>query len=278
VTAGSEPAKSGLRVGDFDRVDQTGEAQKFIEWLDTERRLRSGRDALDALTIRPSERVLDVGCGPGADLAVISELVGSSGFAVGIDLSMAMVEASISRLGSTDLRLACAMANGQSLPFADASVDACWIRAVLVHAPEPARAVAECARVLRPGGRLVVSEPDHGTHVVSSSELEIFERIKANRRQHFRHPLIGRQLGGLLNAAGLVEVEVWATPIVYTDLATARSRGGPFDVAASDAVRAGDVTPEEASAYLASLRREDERGAFFFGALSVATRGHKPPR
>jgi SAM-dependent methyltransferase len=275
VTAGPEPTLSGVRVGDFDRVDDTGEADRFIEWLDAERRLRSGRGALGALTIRHSDRVLDVGCGPGGDLREIAERVGRDGFAVGIDLSAAMVQASSRRLCADGTQIACALADGQALPFAEGSFDACWIRAVLVHTPDPARAVSECARLLGPGGRLVVSEPDHGTHIVSTSEPEVFERIKSNRRRHLLHPLIGRELGGLLNEAGLVEIEVWATPLVYTSLATARSLGGPFDVAASDAVRDGDITQEEASTYLESLREQDERGAFFFGAISVSARGRK---
>lgn len=267
---------TNLQVGDFDRVDASGEPEAFIEWLDAERRLRSGRDALDALTLESSEHVLDVGCGPGADLRAISDLVGSDGLVVGIDLSRAMVEASSARLRSNGLAGNCAIADGQSLPFADGSFDACWIRAVLVHTPDPACAVSECVRVLRPGGRLLVSEPDHGTHVVSSSESEAFERIRSNRRRYFRNPLIGRSLPGLLRNAGLVDVEVWATPIVYTDLATAQSRGGPFDVATRDAVSDGAITQQDASAYLASLREQDDRGAFFFGAMSVASRGRRP--
>ena len=84
------------------------------------------------------------------------------------------------------------------------------------------------ARCLKPGGRLVLSEPDQGTHIVaagvSRTTDEIFERLRQHRRTKFRNPLIGRALPRLVVDAGLTVVKTWATPIVYPTLQLARRR------------------------------------------------------
>ena len=95
------------------------------------------------------------------------------------------------------------MADGQQLPFPSASFDAVSCRAVLVHTLQPEQTLAEIRRILRPGGRAGLSEPDHGSHVVATSELDVFERLTHHRRATFRNPLIGRSLVGLVHDAGL---------------------------------------------------------------------------
>ena len=78
-----------------------------------------------------------------------------------------------------------ARADAQQLPFSDASFDAAWVRAVLIHTPSPGIAVSEIARVLKVGGRVALSEPDHGSHIVSTSELDVFDRLKPVKDETF---------------------------------------------------------------------------------------------
>lgn len=93
-------------------------------------------------------RLLEVGTGPGIDAAAFQ----AAGFEVaGVDLSPAHVE--LARAAGIDARVAAA----QSLPFEDDSFDALWSMSVLMHLPDPDldAALAEFARVLRPGGLAV---------------------------------------------------------------------------------------------------------------------------
>jgi hypothetical protein len=114
----------------------------------------------------------------------------------------------------------------------------------------------------------VLSEPDHGSHLVATDEVEVFERVRAHRRTTFRHPLVGRDLPALAVAAGLEVVGRWAVPVEHRSLAGARASGGPFDGAVRSAVEAGAVTAEEGDRYLASLAERDGAGAFWFAALA----------
>jgi len=260
-----------IDVGAFDDFDRSPEAQDFITWMEHQRRAGADR-ALDLLGLTGDDRVLDIGCGTGVDLAALSQ---RAGHAVGIDRSLRMSDTARARIETGAASVA--VADGQMLPFASGAFDACWARAVLVHIEHPQRVVAEIARVLRPGGRVVLSEPDHGSHIVSTTEHEIFERIKEHRRGTFRNPLVGRRLADLVTEAGLQITATWVSPITHLSLAAARASGGPFDVAVKAAVDDGAVTTEEGNRYLEFLAQLDARGAFFFAALAVSTAAVAPP-
>lgn len=257
-------------VGGFDRVDASASAEDYVAWMAHQRQgLADG--GLDALGLAPGDRVLDLGCGPGVDLAGLTGRVGPDGLAVGLDRSAAMAAAACTHAATPVV-----VGDGQALPFRSSALAGAWARAVLIHTPGPAAAVTELARVVRPGGVVVLSEPDHGTHIVATDEGDVFERIRAHRRTTFRHPLVGRDLPALAVAAGLDVVGRWLTPIEHRSFATARAAGGPFDVAVRAAVDAGAVTADEGARYLASLEERDAAGAFLFAAMAVSVVCRRP--
>lgn len=262
VTSDAVPS---IDVGAFDEVDRSSTAQDYVTWMEHQRRAGADR-GLDLLSVGGDDRVLDIGSGTGVDLAALAQ---RGGHAVGIDRSWRMTGTARTRIepGAASM----AVADGAMLPFAAEAFDACWARAVLVHTEDPQRVVAEIARVLRPGGRAVLSEPDHGSHIVSTTEAEVFERVKEHRRGQFRSPLVGRRLADLVTTAGLKVTTTWVTPVLHRSLAAARASGGPFDVAVQAAVDDGAISSHEAGRYLASLVELDARGAFIFAALAVST-------
>jgi SAM-dependent methyltransferase len=101
-----------------------------------------------AAEINPG-RLLDVGCGPGQLTRRFVDEVGADVCA--IDLSERMVE--LARALGLDARVG----DAEQLPFGDSEFDCVFAGWVLYHVPGLTQAIAECARVLRPGGRLVAS-------------------------------------------------------------------------------------------------------------------------
>src|SRR5262249_39117069 len=94
----------------------------------------------------------DLGCGTGAVSAALAPFVAH---VIAVDTSAAMLQAAKKRLRDTtnvDLR----RGDLEALPIDDARLDAATLMLVLHHVPEPVRALAEVARVLKPGGRLLL--------------------------------------------------------------------------------------------------------------------------
>jgi len=98
------------------------------------------------------ERLLEIGCGEGGNLFNLRRL---PAVRFGVDFSSA--KASFARRASQALT---AVADAAHLPFGDDSFECVLIRDVLHHVPDPTGVVAEARRVLAPGGRLVVIEPN----------------------------------------------------------------------------------------------------------------------
>jgi ubiquinone/menaquinone biosynthesis C-methylase UbiE len=115
---------------------------------------------LAVAAVKPGCRVLDVSTATGEAAAMALPLVGIEGLVVGADISQAMLASARARLNGSFLPVA---ADGQALPFKDASFDAVVCQLGLQFFPDPARGVEEFRRVLREDGRVaicVISTPD----------------------------------------------------------------------------------------------------------------------
>src|SRR5213080_1857194 len=105
--------------------------------------------------IHAGETVVDIGCGAGMDLLLAARRVGSSGRAIGIDMTAEMRDLARSAAAAADLRHVEVMeGDAISLPLPDASADVIISNGVLNLVPEKDKAFREIARVLRAGGRL----------------------------------------------------------------------------------------------------------------------------
>lgn len=107
------------------------------------------------LRVAPGCRVLEVGVGTGLHGRWLLDLCAVD--YVGLDLSPAMLATARLRLG---LHVPLVESAAEELPFSDASFDAAYCSGTLHHVADRARAVREMSRVVRPGGRVVISEPN----------------------------------------------------------------------------------------------------------------------
>ncbi|MFA9429355.1 methyltransferase domain-containing protein [Egicoccus sp. AB-alg2] len=108
--------------------------------------------------IARGEVVLDVGCGGGIDSVLAARRVGDEGRVVGLDLLPEMRDRARRAAGDAGVADRCEFRVGEmeAIPLADDSVDVVVSNGVLNLSPRKSRALAEAARVLRPGGRLCI--------------------------------------------------------------------------------------------------------------------------
>jgi SAM-dependent methyltransferase len=113
---------------------------------------------LAAAALAPGERVLDVACGSGQVTLQAAEAVGAQAVVLGTDLSQRMVDSARQRAAQRSIpNVAFARMGAERLALPDAEFDVVLCSLGLMYVPDPARAVREMRRVLRPGGRLVLS-------------------------------------------------------------------------------------------------------------------------
>jgi ubiquinone/menaquinone biosynthesis C-methylase UbiE len=153
--------------------------------------------ALVAL-LDPTLVVGDLGCGTGELSALVAP---HAARVIGVDSSADMLNAARSRLKDVpdvDFRLG----NLEALPIDDGELDAAVMALVLHHVPEPARALTECARALKAGGRVLI--------------VDMLPHDRAEYQQQMGHVWLGfpeKQIQKLLAGAGFADVRMHSLPI-----------------------------------------------------------------
>jgi len=204
---------------------------------------------LEALDLQPGETVLDLGSGPGLDCLLAAEQVGAKGRVIGVDMTPAMLErarknAAAGGYANVEFR----EGRLESLPLGDASVDAVTSNCVINLVPDKAAVFRQVARVLKPGGRLVISDIVLDGRLPEALARDIYAYVgcvsgAVDRREYF----------AMLLAAGLGPVEV------LKDVDYVAAIGG-VPPAIQSLLDAAGIRPEEVTGKVRSLTFRARKG------------------
>lgn len=242
-----------LPPGDDAKEKVRGYFESHAAHYARDRSQKSGPDLLmllERLETRPSDVALDVGTAAGNTAAAIAPRVAS---VTGLDLTPAMkaqFEAVVAATGAKNVRFE--TGDVEAMPYPDASFDLVTCRRAVHHFPDPPRAMAEMARVLRPGGRAGFADMAAPEDPAAAALFNDLERARDASHQRTLPPTEWRRL---VEGAGLEVLtfdvfmdrtpwERWISPV---------STGGPEDAlarsrlaAAPDGVRAQVVEGRDA--------------------------------
>jgi arsenite methyltransferase len=109
--------------------------------------------------ITPGETILDLGCGAGIDVVLAARRTGPSGRVIGLDFLPDMLDRTAKAAAEAGLdNVEVLEGEMEGIPLPDSSVDHIVSNGVINLSPRKARVLAECARVLKPGGKFCVSD------------------------------------------------------------------------------------------------------------------------
>jgi ubiquinone/menaquinone biosynthesis C-methylase UbiE len=264
------------KLSGFTDVDASADPDYFVRFLDAASADVSfqiyKRRTFTLLELADGQRILDVGCGTGDDARTMAALVAPGGSVIGVDSSQAMIDIASRRTTDPGLPVSFRRGDAARLDFPDATFDACRCDRSFMHLESPAAALAEMARVTRPGGRVLVYEVDFETLTIDMRDSSITRRIVNVWCDGFRNGWLGRHVPALFADAGLVDVVI-EPAVLYLPYAVAMQLAGPLTV--ERACNAGIITPEQGVAWLEEAHALEQSGRFFSTLTGFIVMGRK---
>jgi SAM-dependent methyltransferase len=215
------------------------------------------RRVLLAAGLRRGMRAADLGCGVGTVTALLGEVVGPQGHVVGIDVSAAQLAQARQHLNGSGANVSFVEASATATGLPPASFDLVYCRFLLIHLPEPERALAEMRALLKPGGILVCEDGDltsAGSEPPSAlgAFAQLWGRLGPRRGVDYA---LGRRLVQMVWGAGFQELRATFNQPVVAGGETKRLLELSVAEAGPAMIDAGLLTAEELKRTLAEMCR-----------------------
>ena len=192
----------------YERVDDDPHVAVLLATMDDTAGWKASQQLRDwerqRLRLRAGQRLLDVGCGLGDAALALADDLGADGEVVGVDASAEMIGGARARARGARCRVRFSVGDALALDERNDSFDAARSERTLQWLADPEGAVAEMARVVRPGGLVSLIDTDWSTFEIHVGDDDLTRRVREAVRTERRRPSnIGRRLADVARAAGL---------------------------------------------------------------------------
>jgi len=271
------PLSASFSIAGYRDVDAAEDKPAYFAYLDriAEAFRAVTESSVDLLRLDVGGSVLDVGCGHGTCVPMLARRVTPRGRVVGLDSSRAMIAEAHRRFDHSGLPVDLCVGNACALPFEPGLFDAARADRVFMFLDDPTEALSELVRVTRPGGRIVITEGDIGTHSIDASDVETTRAILVALCDRSPNGWIGRRLRAMFLDAGLHDVELQLVPLLTTSFAEWNHRLG-VERFLLNAIAGGVIGRDKTLAWLEDLRVRDAQGRFTGTAMLHLVAGTRP--
>jgi SAM-dependent methyltransferase len=229
---------------------------------------------LRALDLRPGLHVLDVGAGPGHQVAEIAPNVAPGGLVKGIDAAESAIAIARERWTGFD-NVEFVSGDAYKLPFENSTFDAVLSSQVFEYLNDVAAALSEVFRVLKPKGRVLIHGTEWGALLWRSSNAERMSRFMNIWDGHLADPHMPQTLAKKLRTAGFEAAK--AEPVVHVETS--------YDPTSMSAILmkfvvgyviSQGISQDEADAWADDLLSLDAAGEYFFSSNEYIFSAAKP--
>lgn len=255
----------------YERVDDDPNADVLLTTMDETAgwdatvRLRSWERA--RLGLAGGHRLLDVGCGLGEAALALATDLGAAGEVVGVDASERMLRVARASAADVPCRTRFTVGDACALDEPDDAFDAVRSERLLQWLSDPAVAVAEMVRVVRPGGRISLIDTDWSTFAIDVGDELIAAPVRdVMGTEHHRASHVGRRLHELVTAAGCIPLARTEATQTWTtwdpDASPAPLGCFSMDSLADDLVAGGRLAATDRQPFVSTIREAARRGRF----------------
>ena len=249
-------------------------------YLDTVQRLLNDYKRLtyEQMHIKPGQKVLDVGCGPGTDTIPLARQVSPSGQIIGVDYDEKMIVEAEQRAQKAGVSawVIHKCANANELPFESDYFDSCRAERLFEHLLNPVKALSEMVRVTKSSGWIVVLDSDWGSLSIDTSEIETERRyVRFFTENMANNGYSGRQLYRLFKQQGLVDVSAQMCGVPFTDYSSTRQML-IMDRTEHEAIASATITHLELDRLHTFWEQAHADGDFFASMSMILVSGCKP--
>lgn len=219
---------------------------------------------LTRLALPRSVQVLEIGCGTGAVLRHMARREDFSGKAVGVDQCQPFITSAqrFAHDENLDEYIEFRLGDVHKLEFSDASFDAVIAHTVLSHVTDPEAVLREMARVVRPGGRVVIFDGDYASLTYAYHDFDLGREMdRALATATFNNPYLMRNLPRLLPLLGLALSSAWGDAV--TEIGTASYFKSFAETYAPFVTKAGLLPAATVEVWLERQRQSMQNGSFF---------------
>lgn len=216
------------------------------------------------LPLHDNVRLLEVGCGTGATLRLLARRSEFNGKAFGVDQSQPFIDAARRYAQNENVsdRLSFQVGDAHRLEFASSTFDVVIAHTLISHVTEPAKVLSEIARVVRPGGWVVIFDGDYASLTYAFPDHRFGQKMDvALATASFNNPRIMRDLPRLLPKVGLQLAQAWGDAVI--EIGKSSYFRSFAETYAPYVKHAGLLPAPAVDVWLDEQRQAMEKGTFF---------------